>query len=303
MMQPRSNPGIWIFLDDEERFLESLRAWLPREQPFALYSEPSDCITYLARNQIEIEDQEIYSVGESAADYRSIVDDLSNLDRFFRTLVLIVDYSMPQMTGLEFLEQVQNKGAYGSILLTGVADETIALDAMNAGVIDHYIKKGERRALVKILEYAKQIVYEKNCQIGMEDEAWRLFSAGYGCRQVSDWFSRIVQSYGIVEYYFCPNPLGFLCMTAKGESVFLALGKVAEEKKVETKTKGETKVEVEFKLAGLETAYSANELENFSLFSDSMWGGVVVDPPMGSIYSPRNHSLDALHKEALPGTT
>ena len=56
--------------------------------------------------------------------------------------VIISDQRMPQMTGVELLEKVQN--AYPDtvrLLLTGYADMNVVIEAVNKGKIFHYLTK------------------------------------------------------------------------------------------------------------------------------------------------------------------
>lgn len=56
--------------------------------------------------------------------------------------VIITDQRMPEMTGVEFLEKVIEK--YPDpvrVLLTGYADMTAVIDAVNKGKIYHYLSK------------------------------------------------------------------------------------------------------------------------------------------------------------------
>lgn len=56
--------------------------------------------------------------------------------------VIITDQRMPQMTGVEFLEQViQVNPEPMRILLTGYADMSAVVDAVNKGKIFHYLSK------------------------------------------------------------------------------------------------------------------------------------------------------------------
>ncbi|MHA2364024.1 MAG: PAS domain S-box protein [Candidatus Hodarchaeales archaeon] len=56
--------------------------------------------------------------------------------------VIISDYQMPSMTGLQILEIIRNKGIETPfIILTGKGREDIVIQALNLGV-DHYLQKG-----------------------------------------------------------------------------------------------------------------------------------------------------------------
>src|ERR1700738_1111572 len=55
---------------------------------------------------------------------------------------LVADYRMPQMTGIEFLEQAMDLyPAARRVLLTAYADTHAAIDAINVVDLDHYLLK------------------------------------------------------------------------------------------------------------------------------------------------------------------
>ena len=59
-----------------------------------------------------------------------------------RIHIIITDQRMPEMTGVEFLEKVLvNYPDPVRILLTGYADMTAVVDAVNKGKIFHYVTK------------------------------------------------------------------------------------------------------------------------------------------------------------------
>lgn len=56
--------------------------------------------------------------------------------------IIITDQRMPQMTGVEFLESILDEFPDPiRILLTGYADMTAVIDAINKGKIFHYLSK------------------------------------------------------------------------------------------------------------------------------------------------------------------
>jgi thioredoxin reductase (NADPH) len=56
--------------------------------------------------------------------------------------VLLADYRMPAMTGIEFLEQAMDVYPYAKrVLLTAYADTSAAIDAINIVDLDHYLLK------------------------------------------------------------------------------------------------------------------------------------------------------------------
>ena len=56
--------------------------------------------------------------------------------------MLVADYRMPQMTGIEFLEKAMDLyPAAKRVLLTAYADTHAAIDAINVVDLDHYLLK------------------------------------------------------------------------------------------------------------------------------------------------------------------
>src|SRR5205814_10382227 len=59
-----------------------------------------------------------------------------------RVAVLLADYRMPQMNGVEFLEQAMDLFAHARrALLTAYADTDAAIQAINVVDVDHYLLK------------------------------------------------------------------------------------------------------------------------------------------------------------------
>ncbi|MBC7554898.1 MAG: response regulator [Taibaiella sp.] len=81
--------------------------------------------------------------------------------------IIITDQRMPQMTGVEFLENIL--GEYPDpirILLTGYADMNAVVDAVNKGKIFHYLSKPWNEeeldmTIIKAFEIYKQKIEER----------------------------------------------------------------------------------------------------------------------------------------------
>ena len=77
--------------------------------------------------------------------------------------VIITDQRMPQMTGVEFLEEVIKVNPDPMrILLTGYADMSAVVDAVNKGKIFHYLSKPwSEEELIETIERAYEIFSER----------------------------------------------------------------------------------------------------------------------------------------------
>ncbi len=140
-------PGSVVFLDDDAGYLDILGMVMPSQWHVRMFLRPARCIHFL---HLEIRAWE-----QDLAEQQAMVDRWRQgkplvpqiLDYWARTPhrhglthACVVDFSMPGMDGLQVLsELIDWPGA--RILLTGQADERVAVGAFNRGLIDRYIPK------------------------------------------------------------------------------------------------------------------------------------------------------------------
>ncbi|WP_306429668.1 response regulator [Sphingobacterium sp. E70] len=77
--------------------------------------------------------------------------------------IIITDQRMPEMTGVEFLEEViKIDAAPMRILLTGYADMAAVVDAVNKGKIFHYLNKPwSEKELDETIQRAYEVYTER----------------------------------------------------------------------------------------------------------------------------------------------
>lgn len=79
--------------------------------------------------------------------------------------IIITDQRMPNMTGVEFLESIIDEFPNPiRMLLTGYADMSAVIDAVNKGKIFHYMSKPwNEEEIIKVVEVAHEL-YSKKIQ-------------------------------------------------------------------------------------------------------------------------------------------
>ena len=143
--------------------------------------------------------------------------------RFAMPSVLVADYAMPEMTGLNFL-QTCGTANIGRVLLTGQADKATVIKAFNDGLIDRYIEKSDSSAPDVLMKTIAEL-------------QWRYFARAFST--VSHALSRedyrvlwdreametIIKSLNIepVEMYLVPEPTGLLFLDGHGEAEFVVV--------------------------------------------------------------------------------
>jgi CheY-like chemotaxis protein len=90
--------------------------------------------------------------------------------------VIVSDYNMPGMNGVEFLDVLRRKGnSIPFIIFTGKGEESVAMEALNKGA-NRYIKKDEKPCILfdMLGRYIQEVVEEKEREREREEERERV---------------------------------------------------------------------------------------------------------------------------------
>ena len=221
---PCFHPTTVVLVDDNVRFMESLSFGLHALQVnFKLFGSAKEALVWINANNSAVASLEDDDMDEGALP--SFKKRLFSPLRFEEVTMVIVDYDMPEMSGLEFCKGIQN-AQIKKIMLTGVAGENIAIQAFNEDIIDRFIVKQDAQALEKVIENvemlqrdyfnAKATYLQQNQMVHsyfpfLEEAAFRLV------------FDDIFNQGDYVEYYVDTIPGGIWLVKANGDSNFLAV--------------------------------------------------------------------------------
>lgn len=169
-------PGTVVFLDDDPDYLEMLALVLPRQWHVKLFLRPLECINYLqqeppfweadAWNQQQLVEQ--WRAGKPLIP-QVLAYWSKYTERYALTRVCVFDYSMPAMDGLTALgELVDWPGS--RVLLTGQADEQVAVRAFNRGLIDQFIAKQTPDISRRLIEAVEHLLATPNAR---HAQIWR----------------------------------------------------------------------------------------------------------------------------------
>lgn len=151
--------------------------------------------------------------------------ELFNAERFTEISVMVVDNALPEMSGLEFCCAVATPNIKKILLIDGV-DEASAQLALQAGIIDRYVKKQDPRQgdLVEEAIFELQGLYfqEMSCEIVrllmlklpscLSDETFAAF------------FFEFCNKHAIAEYYLV-NDSGDFVLLDKDANVYFLVAK------------------------------------------------------------------------------
>ncbi len=215
LIPPMYYPTCVMLIDDSETFLMSLSLGLDEDIPYLTRSAPRPALEELQHRLFQ----------PASGDLESL---LADSNRFNGVSVAVVDKSMPAIDGLELCACLDHSRVK-TILLTGIADVSPALQAMQAGVIDAYINKGELSALHKlnytIKEFSAQLflsAYQNRfVRLGKQQELLKK-------TDFSRVFHALCKQYAIVEFYLLEDGLRFLMLDEKAHAYVLSFHEQAE---------------------------------------------------------------------------
>ena len=221
-----------VFLDDDRDYVEMLGEIMPPHWFVRLLLQPVRCIELLQKEIIAREadvwtQQEIINHWHSGA---SLIPQIlqywqrSGDTRFALAEVCVVDYAMPAMSGLQVLGELAQW--HGSrILLTGRADEQLAVSAFNRGLINQFISKQSPDIRTRLTGAIEALCGRPDARM---EQIWRTTLS----HQQHEWvcdppvahaLQALVHAQGWVEYVVIGAPFGMLGLTADGTASWLQL--------------------------------------------------------------------------------
>jgi CheY-like chemotaxis protein len=223
-------PGTVVFLDDDPDYLEMLALVLPRRWHVKLFMRPAECINYL-QQEPPFWEADAWNQQQLITEWRdgkAVIPQVlaywsKYTERYALTRVCVVDYSMPGMDGLQALsELVEWPGS--RVLLTGQADEQVAVRAFNRGLIDPFIAKQTPDISRRLIDAVAQLLATPNAR---HEQTWRVtLSPEQNALLRTPAASRDLQALAAkhwIEHVVIGDPFGVLGMDANGRVSWLQL--------------------------------------------------------------------------------
>ncbi|TNF81469.1 MAG: response regulator [Gammaproteobacteria bacterium] len=230
-LAPYYHPTTICFVDDNEPFLASLELELPGDWACRTFCDPEEALAYL-NEPIALEPlmDRCFSLQRDShqavihLDLSLIEQEISHVDRFRRNSVLVVDYAMPSITGLQFCAALKDTHIRRA-MLTGVADEKLAVQAFNAGLIHRFIPKQKDDPILSVHRFVEELVQEYFNQYTERLKSALAIDPPPFLTDpiVASWVHELMQEHRLVEYYLVGDPPGFLMLKSNGEIWRLAI--------------------------------------------------------------------------------
>jgi len=220
-----------ILVDDNSEFLSTLALALSRQFNVKPFTDTALALKYINEQEREIKLSEASDAPKPEGDSEVWVKQVltrQNIKRFdeFKARevsVVVVDYSMPSMNGIEFCEQIQNS-SIRKILLTGYATSTEAVKAFNNNTIHYYLKKNDENMLQELETTIHQLQHKYFNEISSSIKAEAMDSGTpfFADLELARYFKKSCESLEVIEYYYLTNPSRFALKT-KDNQKFLCV--------------------------------------------------------------------------------
>lgn len=225
-------PGGVVFLDDDPDYLEMLAEVMPLDWHARFFLRPVECINTL-QQEPPLWEADAWQQQEIINRWREGVALIPQILRYWRedgtarfalTQVCVVDYSMPAMSGLRALSELT--GWSGSrVLLTGRADEQLAVSAFNRGLIEQFIPKQSPEIRLRLTDAIQNLLRLPDAR---HQQTWRATLTreqhALLCNPaIAQTLESLALKQGWIEHVVIGAPFGVLALDRKGSVSWLQL--------------------------------------------------------------------------------
>lgn len=231
------HPTSVVVLDDSEAFLTELSMALNSKLSYVAFSKPSEAFDFIEKSYFSenigktfAENYEAQDYGlkitehQMKIDFSRVYQKIYNPRRFMETTTLVVDYSMPTMTGDQFCKRL-HKTPIKKIMMSSEAIDKIAINLLNDGELNKFVSKLMPkcfRALNDlIVELQKSYFVEKSqtiFEVLTQKSDFHLRNP-----KVKQVFNEICDKYNIVEYYMIDAKGNYLLISYTGKPYYFIL--------------------------------------------------------------------------------
>jgi len=223
-----NSPPKVLFIDDDENFVFALESVVPPRIPsqFVIHAHDVDLLLKDEADLLLREQQMFMAVvnGEHRVPLMAAADYFMWPGRKNIVSVLVSDHYMPAENGVSLCARHSHVGLQ-RLLLTGTPDSELAIDAFNAGSIEHFLPKQTDGMAVKLIE-AVEIRHAASLQ-ARSRLLREALSTDHG-RSLSrlDVWSAVMghlERADVTDFLVLDQPFGILGATPRGDLVWFAI--------------------------------------------------------------------------------
>jgi CheY-like chemotaxis protein len=226
---PLYHPTTCLVIDDDRLYLDSFDYNYADVTLCATEHQPERAIERLLkdaeRSALTIEEARLEPVEEWEAGDPVVRLPASRIAalardpaRFSRISVVVVDFAMPSMTGVELLQKIKHLPVK-KVLLTGKTGDATAVAAFNEGLINLFMVKQDPDLPDKLRRIIRELQhgYFKDITAPLDPIARHEDLAFLDDPEVAGWLDELAGRLGAVEHYLLPSPPGLMLVDEAGQ--------------------------------------------------------------------------------------
>lgn len=221
-----------IFLDDSRSFLDALDLEFGTQLNMLTITNPDTVIqtidnhsqnitksVFKLMNDVDTDTTTDRVIGFEVSNMLSLIYDKK---RFDHVAILVVDYEMPDINGIEFCQKLKERKIF-RIMLTAEADKDTAIKAFNNGLIDKFILKTNEELYSEITFAVQELTQRYFKEISSSIINGHTGSIGtlFGNESYLQLFAEIVSKVQPVEYYLVDNSGSFVFLDKDANPTWL----------------------------------------------------------------------------------
>lgn len=231
-LPPLRTHGCVVMIDDDADYVSTLEELLSfRDYDTQAFTDPGALHAFVgqrvsALNQEQAALSEIWraqleasgTVAEKALEF------FASPDRLDTPLVIVTDYAMPAETGVSLCSRPEYS-VLERVLLTGVADNAIAVSAFNAGAIDQFVQKQAASFPMSIVNAVegRLVASAVRRAAQLANALPRDLSSALSASDASAALRELLHAHDVREYMMLGHPQGIVGITSAGAALWIQL--------------------------------------------------------------------------------
>lgn len=228
-----------VFLDDNRAFLDALELEFSANINMLTFTRPDEALQAIDSykedvnqsilkliNNINVDTTTDRLVGFEINKMLNLIYDKS---RFDNAAILVVDYEMPDINGIEFCKKLKGRNIF-KIMLTAEADKDTAIQAFNNGIIDKFILKTNNNLYQEVTNAISELTYRyfKEASAVVVSRYNNSLDSLFNNQLYQQLFSQVLSKANAVEYYMVDNSGSFLFLDKDASPTWLIMRHVNE---------------------------------------------------------------------------
>ena len=228
-------PFFWptkkLILDDSRMFIEALKELLQNDSSCIFSTDAHASLTLIKKQNFDFawyvhaQDTKRYAEESYQINYRAISDLAQNSTKFDVISVAMLDYHMPEVSGIEFCKQIPQNLEIQKVLLTGSMGYQGGVTHLNHQVIDNFLSKQDITCdiIEDTLKTEEHNFFRQHAvlilnSLKLKNSTHPILSSEY-----TNFFNDLIKEHGICEYYLLNDSGSYSLLNQKGKQKILLL--------------------------------------------------------------------------------